>query len=386
MTEGEGLRARVLHLINGEDYSGAERVQDLLAQHLPQHGYAVDFACVKPGRFASARRCHGARLFEFPMRSRFDLRPLPSVVGLIRREKYALLHVHSPRTMLIGRPASVWAGVPLVYHLHGRDSTDSPLWCLERANAAVERYGLIGAAAVIAVRESLRPHLRGRGVPEHRIHLIRNGVPVVLPMPRREAPVPPWRLGVVGLFRPRKGLEVLLHTLAVLKAQGLAVRLRAVGSFQRAAYERRTRLLAERLGVSELVEWVGFRREVSAELAQMDVLVQPSLTPEGVPMAMLEAMTAGVPVVASRVDGVTEAIRDGIDGVLAEPGDPVSLAGALQRLMEGQLDWDSLRRHAHERQATDFSDRHMASGVAALYDRILAEGAAVGDGARRDSR
>src|SRR5450631_2938733 len=63
----------VLHVINGEHYSGAERVQDLLARRLPQFGYEVGFACLKPVRFPVARETKSAELFELPMRGRFDL-------------------------------------------------------------------------------------------------------------------------------------------------------------------------------------------------------------------------------------------------------------------------------------------------------------------------
>ncbi len=79
--------ARVLHLINGEHYSGAERVQDLLARELPQFGYEVGFGCVKPLRFPAAREAKTAPLFEFPMRGRFDLRVVKKIVRLVESEK-----------------------------------------------------------------------------------------------------------------------------------------------------------------------------------------------------------------------------------------------------------------------------------------------------------
>src|SRR5947199_9899838 len=67
---------RVLHLINGEHYAGAERVQDLLALCLPEQGFEIAFACVKPVKFPSARQSQNAQLFTLPMRSKFDLRPV----------------------------------------------------------------------------------------------------------------------------------------------------------------------------------------------------------------------------------------------------------------------------------------------------------------------
>jgi glycosyltransferase involved in cell wall biosynthesis len=99
--------------------------------------------------------------------------------------------------------------------------------------------------------------------------------------------------------------------------------------------------------------------------------VLPSLFGEGLPMVVLEAMAAGVPVVATRVEGIPEAVRDRVDGVVAAPGDPQDLARGIAELMDGRLDWAELRESAHARQAEQFSDESMARGVAAVYSRVL---------------
>jgi glycosyltransferase involved in cell wall biosynthesis len=113
---------------------------------------------------------------------------------------------------------------------------------------------------------------------------------------------------------------------------------------------------------------------VDAELAQMDLFVLPSLFGEGLPLVVLEAMAAGVPVVASRVEGTPEAIRDGRDGLICQPGDPHDLAAALKRVIGGQVDWHALRASALQRHAECFSDLGMAAGVASVYRRVLGEG------------
>ena len=103
----------------------------------------------------------------------------------------------------------------------------------------------------------------------------------------------------------------------------------------------------------------------------MDVFVLPSLFGEGLPMVVLEAMSAGVPVVGTRIEGVPEAVRDGVDGLLAAPGDPGDLARTIARVIRREADWSELRRSAHERQAGQFSDRSMAAGVAKVYSDVL---------------
>lgn len=89
-------------------------------------------------------------------------------------------------------------------------------------------------------------------------------------------------------------------------------------------------------------------------------------------MVLLEAMAAGVPVVSTNVEGVPEAVRDGIDGLIATAGDADALAQAIERVLTGQCDWQALRASALERQREQFSDRSMAAGVAAVYRELLA--------------
>jgi glycosyltransferase involved in cell wall biosynthesis len=386
---------RVLHVINGEHYSGAERVQDLLAGALPEFGFEVGLACVKPGWFLAARKCREAPLYCVPMRSRFDFRAVGHLVRIIRREGYQLLHAHTPRTLLIAVLASLVAGVPVVYHVHSPTSRDSARPWQNRVNAVIEWVCMWMASALLAVSGSLGEHLRRLGFGKRRVSVVRNGVPgpsCVLgarrptlrvsacrphspghsarPQPRgttnRE-----WVLGTLALFRPRKGLDVLLDALAKLRREGLPVRLRAVGGFETPEYERQIKTLADQLGLVDAVEWIGFADDVDREFARMDLFVLPSLFGEGLPMVVLEAMAAGVPVVATRVEGVPEAIRDGRDGLLAEPGDPFSLARAIGRVVRGEVDWTALRTSGLRRHADAFSDRSMAAGVAEVYGRVL---------------
>jgi glycosyltransferase involved in cell wall biosynthesis len=151
------------------------------------------------------------------------------------------------------------------------------------------------------------------------------------------------------------------------------VRLRAVGGFATDAYEREVKRFADRLGLSAVVEWTGFRRDVNAELAAMDIFVLPSLITEGMPMSILEAMAAGVPVIGTRVDGITDIVRDGVDGLLIAPGDRCDLARAIERIICGEVDWPAIRAAAHRRHAEEFSDLSMAAGVAAVYERWISQ-------------
>lgn len=362
---------RVLHVVNGEHYSGAERVQDLLAQRLPEFGFEVGFACVKPRDFPQRRSAREAQLFELPMRNRFDVRVARQLAVQVEQERFELIHAHTPRSVLIGSLAAARAGVPLVYHVHSPASHDSTRTLINWLNSATEKWSIRKASRLIAVSPSLTEHMIRAGVPAAQVKCVPNGVPGVPFDEHRRAPSGTWTLGIVALFRPRKGLEVLLGALAALRERGREVQLRAVGPFETKLFEKETRRRAEELGLGEAVEWTGFVRDVPEQLGKIDVFVLPSLFGEGLPMVVLEALSAGVPIVATKVEGIPDAVRDGVEGVLVPPGDPPALAAGIERILTSELDWMTLRKQAYIRHAENFSDRAMAQGVAEVYSQVL---------------
>jgi glycosyltransferase involved in cell wall biosynthesis len=209
------------------------------------------------------------------------------------------------------------------------------------------------------------------GIAPDRISCVPNGVPTLGNTHDRCPPHGTWMLGTVALFRPRKGVEVLLESLAVLRSRGIDVRLRAVGGFETPAYECAINALAEKLDLEDAIDWIGFTRGVNRELAKIDVFVLPSLFGEGLPMVVLEAMAAGVPVVASRVEGVPDAVSHRATGLLVEPGSVSQLSRAIEEIVGGRVDYATLSRNSRRRHAEFFSDTAMAAGVNAVYRDVL---------------
>ncbi len=370
-------RREVIHVINGEHYSGAERVQDLLAQRLPEFGFNVTFVCTKPGQFASLRQCQSAPLFDLPMRLRVDMRPARALARLARQRGCSLLHAHTPRSLMVARLAAMITPVPLIYHVHSPTSRDSSRPLRNWLNNATERFSLTGVDRLITVSSSLARHMVAEGIDAQRIVTVPNGVPGRGSLARRSAPSSTWTMGTIALFRPRKGLEVLLESLAQLRHQGHDVRLRAVGGFETPEYARTIHGLVDQLGIAPYVVWTGFTQDVPAELDMMDLLVLPSLFGEGLPMVVLEAMAAGVPVVSTRVEGVPEAVRDGVDGLLVEPGNATELSRAIGQVTVAPDRWSAMRGSAYQRHEELFSDRRMAAQVAAVYRDVLAQAGAM---------
>lgn len=364
---------RVLHVINGEHYSGAERVQDLLALSLPEFGYSVGFASLKPGKFTDHRRSVDSALHEVPMRSRWRLGVARRLAKLIRREDYQLVHAHTPRSLLVSYLASRLAGVPLVYHVHSPASRDSTRRFANWANHLVERGCANRADRLITVSHSLTDHMRRMGISPDKLHCVLNGVPRLAEdvARRRRQPIAPFNVAMIALFRPRKGAEVLLDAIATLRSREIDIRLEAVGPFENAEYEQQLRKRVKKLGIEEQVHWSGFTDDVNSALARVDALALPSLFGEGLPMVVLEAMAAGMPVVASRCEGTSEAIVHRQTGFLVEPGSVNQLADALEELFNGETDYPRMSLAARDRHADQFSDEAMARSVAGVYDGLL---------------
>lgn len=371
---------RVLHVVNGEHFSGAERVQSHLGRCLPDLHVTADFACVKPGRFAEMLeerqtgiagenwgQCH-----RVEMRHRLDWTAVKRLARVIAEGEYELLHAHTPRTAMLASAVSKRSGRPWVYHVHSPAGRDCERAWSNRINAWAERRSLANCAHLITVSNSLREDTIQQGLPADKVTVVHNGVPAIRPT-RESKPIigGRWTIGMVALMRARKGLEVVLDALAILNNVGTEITLRCIGPFETEAYRQQIDAQISDLGIGHLIDWVGFTQDVPTELARLDAMVLPSLYGEGLPMVVLESMAAGTPVIATSVEGTPEAIRHGVEGVLAEPRDAKSLAEQIQAMVSGQHDWQSMSDCAVTRHHQCFSDHTMAHGVAKVYRQIL---------------
>ena len=232
----------VLHIVNGEHFSGAERVQSHLGRCLPGVGVTADFASIKPGKFADmvvANQGRWGRGYFTPMSHRFDLSPARSICKIIDDERYDLLHAHTPRSAMITAVASRLSGVPWIYHVHSPAARDSAKALANRLNAWIEKLTLRSCSQLITVSNSLRQDCIDVGITPEKVSVVHNGVPAIRPS-RSYTPSPGgrWVMGLIALQRPRKGLEFALDAIAKLRAQGHDVVLRIIGPYETEAYRR----------------------------------------------------------------------------------------------------------------------------------------------------
>ncbi len=364
------MTTKILHIINGEFYAGAERVQDLLAARLPPLGYEIGFATLKDGAFAVKRSTPSAPLIHMPMSSRFDLSIGQRLANLIKRGNYQAIHTHTPRSALAGYLAAQVTGLPVIHHVHSPAAQDTTDRIKNFINARVDHFCARRATKLIAVSSSLQQQLLKAGHNHDKIALVPNGVPVMKTASDWQKPDGIWTLGIAALFRPRKGIEILLHALADLKARGITMHLHVIGGFETNDYEQSVRTLVTRLNLDSTIQWRGFAADMNTEFAKIDMLIVPSLFGEGLPMVVIEAMAEGLPVIGTRVEGIPEVLEPIAPECLVPTGSAKALADTLYLIATNQLDVSAWAVRGHARQRGVYSDTAMAAGVAGVYRAI----------------
>jgi glycosyltransferase involved in cell wall biosynthesis len=362
---------RVLLVVDTLDRGGAERHVVDLALALTARGHRVVVACSRPGpeadRLAAAGievRVLARRRVKRRIGPRYAARLRALVVERAAAGELDLVHAHVYASEVAAAWATRGTGVPLVL----TDHTAGP-WRGPVARLA-SRWAYRRAGVVVAVSSEIRRLLLSRyRVPPGRVRLV---VPAVPPPPAVPGAAPPWPadgrpvVAFAGRLQPEKGVDVLLRAVAGLPAGVSSPRVVVLGSGPR---ERSLRALAPRLRVADRVLFAGYREDCRALLPAVDVLVVPSRT-DGSPLVALEAMQAGVPVVASAVGGLPDRVRDGIDGLLVPPDDPLALAAALARLL-ADPDLRARMGAAARRHAAQLSWHSTVDAVLAAYGDVL---------------
>ena len=329
----------VINLSSSADTLLRERVLSLRAKGVDNRIVCIDGPYVRPLREAGipVDTYHLPRGFD-PFRLTWALLEL---VAYFRRVKPDLVHTHCSVPGIVGRIAARLAGVPVVLHtVHGFAFHDGSRGPGAAATMAVERFaGRLTDVLLSQNHEDVERARRHRIVPEGRIEWVGNGIA----LERFLGAAPDLRSGAthresgqpvvitcVARMEPIKNHALLIEAASRLKASGRPFELWLVGGGEgRARCERQ---VAE-AGLAHEVRFLGYRDDIPELLGRSDIGVLTSLK-EGIPRAAVEAMAAGLPMVATRVTGTREVVRDGDTGFLVDVDDAAGCAEALARLAD----------------------------------------------------
>lgn len=370
-----GRRARVLWLIKGLGWGGAEKLLSLSAPHLDRGRFEYEVGYFLPWKNALVEEL---RRHDLPVTC-FDL-PHGGAMGgwkrLLRhlaRRQIDVLHMHLPVPGIVGRVAGKLAGVPaLIYTEHNVWPRLHPLTRL------VHGASLGWNDRVIAVSDDVRRSIRSRRF--ERVLTIRNGIDSFEVRPdetagrqvRAELGIAPseFVIGNVANFTPKKNHELLLDAYAQLQRSVPHSRLVLVGQF--AGREGHLRLRAEKLAVSDRVVMTGPRSDAVRIVQALDVFAMSSSF-EGLPIALLEAMSLGRPAVCTAVGGIPEAVNDGVEGFLVPPGDAAAMALSFARLAADRDLRRSMGLAARARVKREFDIAATVRRLESVYAEVLQE-------------
>lgn len=358
---------RTLHVDAEVSWGGGERQVAGLCSHLQERGHEVKLICRPASKLREWATAKGIESCPAEMKSTFVLSSILKLRSIIARERPDILHLHTSRAHVLGSMAGKLAGVKTIIATRRMDDPIKMLW---------PNTGAYGAwtTAIVAISEAVRDVLISCGVDPSKIRLIPSGADISQFVSacadqsvRAEfgGSAPLRLICTAASLSVRKGVRYLLEAAALLKDSTTQFRVIIAGEGdQRAELEQMTK----RLGIDCM--FLGFYPDMARLLANIDIFVMPSLS-EGLGVAVLEAMAAGKPVVASAVGGLKESVLGGKTGFLVPPADPQSLADAIKKLLVTPTLAEQFGAAGRARVRENYSLKNMALANESLYHELV---------------
>ncbi len=372
-------RYRVLHVIR----PAAGGMKHHLLNLLKHTDRGIFEPCVAgPPELIAEAADLGVEVFPVSLKGELDLSSdtgaVLGIARLLKKRRVDILHAHSSKAGLVGRLAARLAGTPTVFFT-AHNSIFYEEWpgYKKTAVSLAEKVLAHGTSRVITVSESLREEIivRERLDPD-KVVTVYNGIepekfktvgPRAVLRERLHLPADGRVVGTIARLAPQKGVCYLIQAAALIPPDQRPLFLVVGEGPLRGELEA----LARDTGVADRVVFAGARSDIPLVLAALDLLVLPSIT-EGLPLVLLEAMAASVPVVATRVGGVPEAVVEGETGILVPPQNAAALAGAINAILTAP---DLARKFGavgRERVSKLFTVRKMVDLTTDLYREALA--------------
>ena len=305
------------------------------------------------------------------------LNPLSNIIEaykLLKKYEFDLVHTHGYRADVLGIILSRLTGLPVVSTCHGFISNDFNLKLYNK----LDRYLLRYADRIMAVSDGIKNDLIKSGINEKRIAMIQNAVELngkkKLFSQNRKAKRQLFNIhekefvaGYIGRLSEEKGVKYLIEAHTLLTESGAQVKMLIIGD---GPQKKELEDLAKDAGSEGSVMFTGFQNEIESWLPAMDVFVLPSLT-EGTPMALLEAMAGGIPVVATAVGGVPQVVDSEKNGILVSPGKPEEIKNAIHVLYKNETLRNSISKEAQETIRKKYDVKDWVNKIETEYSKVL---------------
>jgi len=368
MTKSKARPTRILHITFNMGFGGTEQVIRQLVTNLNKDRFHNEIACIDGEVGAIGRALeteYGIKHHARQRASGFDLKTILWLRHLIKSGKFDIVHCHQYSPYAYGWFAHWGTGAKVVFTEHGRFHPDHHRKKAKLINPFIARTSHQLVAISSATRDALVEY---EYVPRDRISVIYNGI-APLEVTEKKRSVLKDELGIkaeetvigtVARLDAVKNQVLMLKATRTLLDQDVPVRLVLVGDGpERDNLEK----LAAELNLRESVIFTGFQAEPADYLSLMDIFLLPSFT-EGTSMTLLEAMSLGIPTVATRVGGTPEIVADGETGKLVESDDLPAFTRAIQELLQAPDALSKMSQQARRR----FEERFSAEQMVQKYE------------------
>ena len=348
---------------------GGERAVLQLASHLPEHGFQASILTFLLDPESPALKMTTAPIYLLPLRRTYGIGALQAALQLrqfIRREGVVIVHT-------VFESSDLWAGF-----VTRATSRAKLVW--SRRDLGILRkpkhniaYHLMARIphAVVAVSEKVRQYcIHTDGMNPARVHTVYNGLNIERFVNTRNRSRGGQLVISVGNIRRVKGHDIFIRAAAIIAQRFPRARFSIAGEVLEPQYFQELLMLINSLGLADRFHFEGGVTDLPSFLAEADIFVLPSRS-EGFSNALIEAMAASLPVVATRVGGNPEAVEDGVTGLLVPPEDPDALADALQELLsDSERSW-AMGEAGRRLAIRVFSSDRVVNQVAEIYHRLL---------------
>jgi L-malate glycosyltransferase len=319
-----------------------------LLKGLSQRGHRVHLICQPDTLLEKRGREIGISVHPLAIRSELGLISALSIASILRKTRPNILACNTPKAIFIGTLASRF--VPVEARIIFR-RVNFPL---HKNPFSRFKYSW-GIDCIVAISESIQTQLQACGIPASKIRTIYEGMDLSLfprrTQPRVHNPGEPVVIGAIAHLSPEKGLNYLIEAASLIPAVQRKLRFVIVGDGK---CLQGLKELASQKGLSDVFQFAGFHSNTYQFMQSFDIFALPSLS-EGLSSAILEAMATSLPIVATHVGGIPELVRNGENGLLVAPANPVELSQAIQYLAENPAEAERMGNSGRERMETHFT-------------------------------
>lgn len=363
------MKIKILEIIGDSSLAGAPRHLLAILENLDLDKFELHCIC-PPGNLAGEIRDlrRHVDLEVISMKARFDFTAIKKIRQEIKRVKPHLIHVHGTRAGALARLAAIGLNIPVIYteHLwtsHFKLSNPFLNYIHHIGGWFLDIFTTLNIAVSDAVRDFLIESQISYG---KKIKVIYNGIEPTKNRAKIFSNDHEIILGTVGTLIPLKGMQYLIDAMPLILTEFPEAKLVIIGD---GPYKKNLEKQVKRMKLKKDVEFHGFKAEIEKELVKMDLYIQPSIS-ESFGLAIVQAMSVGLPIIATKTGGIPELVTEGKSGYLVEAANAKELANAIIYLLRDKKQARRMGEMARREATVRFNLKDMIRELETTYEEV----------------